>query len=169
MKILIKFVFVTPLSRSERRGGTGAPVAADQALAFAQKAGASMYVDTSAKMSRKTVIAAFELAATVAATARLTLAHSRSSQTESQLSTPSPKSKPIKKQRFSSSSASTEESPSSPDSSLDRTTTGGVEPAAAAVRVWDQFQDGASAKSSTLREDLCFPMSLPKYYKIQKN
>ena len=47
-------------------------MAADQALAFAQKAGASMYVETSAKMSRKTVVAAFELAATVAATFRRT-------------------------------------------------------------------------------------------------
>ena len=75
--------------------------------------------------------------------------------TESQLSTPSPKSKPIKKQRFSSSSASTEESPSA-DSSLDRTTTG-VEPAAV-VKVWDQFHDGHSAKSSSLREGICLPL-----------
>ena len=42
----------------------------EQALAFAQKAGAALYVETSAKMSRKTVVSAFELAATVAASAR---------------------------------------------------------------------------------------------------
>jgi len=132
--------------RSERTGPAGAPVAADQALTFAQKAGASMYVETSAKISRQTVVAAFELAATVAAVSR-TQHNSSSSILDSQLSTPSPKSKAIKKQRFSSSSASTEESPS-PDSSLDRTTTS-VEPTAI-VKVWDPFQDAHSTKSSSL-------------------
>ena len=48
-----------------------------QALALAQKVGASMYVETSAKVSRKTVVAAFEIAATVADAARRT--HSQSS------------------------------------------------------------------------------------------
>ena len=152
-------------------------MAADQALTFAQKAGASMYVETSAKISRQTVVAAFELAATVAAVSRTQHISSssilgaldtgglinilnkitdfHSEPTDSQLSTPSPKSKAIKKQRFSSSSASTEESPS-PDSSLDRTTTS-VEPTAI-VKVWDPFQDAHSTKSSSLREDLRFPL-----------
>ena len=66
----VKFSFTPLTNRCERIGVKGTSVTADQALAFAQKAGVSMYVETSAKMSRKTVVAAFEFAATVADTFR---------------------------------------------------------------------------------------------------
>ncbi len=100
-----------------------APVSSDQALSFSQQMGALMYVETSAKLSRKTPSTAFDVAAMAA------LGKLAPPKESSPRSTPSPKSS-LKKQKFSS---------TPPANSLEREQGG-----QSAAHFWDKFNPAQS-------------------------